>query len=40
MAKHNSNAAIVASFLRNHPAVSKVLYPGFSDFENHDIMVK
>ncbi|KAA6386930.1 MAG: Methionine gamma-lyase [Streblomastix strix] len=40
MARHNSNAQMVASFLRNHPAIEKVLYPGFADFENHHVMAK
>jgi O-acetylhomoserine (thiol)-lyase len=30
---HCENAATVASFLKNHPKVAKVIYPGFQDGE-------
>jgi cystathionine gamma-lyase len=28
---------VIANFLRNHPAVGKVYWPGFSDHPNHNI---
>jgi cystathionine gamma-lyase/cystathionine beta-lyase/cystathionine gamma-lyase/homocysteine desulfhydrase len=31
MEKHDENGRIVADFLRSHPKVKQVLYPGFSD---------
>lgn len=31
------NAAKIADFLKGHNKVSKVYYPGFEDFKNHDI---
>lgn len=34
------NAEKIASFLKDHPAVSKVYYPGFKDHPNHDIAAK
>ncbi|MEY3051090.1 MAG: hypothetical protein RLY31_875 [Bacteroidota bacterium] len=30
------NAAVIATFLRNHPKVSKVFYPGFEDHPGHE----
>lgn len=35
MAKHSENALTVAKFLRSHPAVEWVLYPGFDDHRTH-----
>jgi cystathionine beta-lyase/cystathionine gamma-synthase len=37
MERHCSNAAQVASFLQEHPAVAKVHYPGLPDHPQHDI---
>jgi methionine-gamma-lyase len=38
--KQSENAMKVAEFLRNHPAVSKVNYPGFADHPQHELMKK
>ena len=40
MERHCASAAKVAEFLRGHPAVAKVYYPGLSDFEGRDIAQK
>ena len=40
MEKHNSNAMQIASFLQNHPKISKVYYPGLENSKNHDIAKK
>ncbi|REJ80882.1 MAG: cystathionine gamma-synthase [Bacteroidetes bacterium] len=37
MERHCSNGKAVAEFLRNHPKVDKVYWPGFSDHPNHAI---
>ena len=37
MDRHNENAKYIAEFLKNHPAVDKVYYPGFSDHEGYEI---
>lgn len=37
MERHCANAGELARFLRLHPAVEKVYYPGFEDFPGHDI---
>lgn len=37
MDRHCSNAAQVAYFLRDHPKVDKVYWPGFEDHPNHDV---
>ncbi|MBS0026146.1 cystathionine gamma-synthase [Chitinophaga sp. 22321] len=37
MQRHCENGVVVANFLRNHPKVDKVYWPGFSDHPNHDI---
>ena len=31
------NAEKIASFLKNHPKISRVLYPGFADHPNHEV---
>lgn len=31
------NAAVIADWLKKHPAVSKVFYPGFADHPNHEV---
>jgi cystathionine beta-lyase/cystathionine gamma-synthase len=36
MDRHGENAARVASFLRDHPAVERVLYPGLPDHPGHE----
>jgi methionine-gamma-lyase len=40
MERHCRNAAKVAEYLKGHQAVAKVYYPGFEDFENHEIAKK
>jgi methionine-gamma-lyase len=35
-----ASAARIAEFLRGHPAVSHVMYPGFSDFPQADLAAK
>ncbi|HVI48867.1 MAG TPA: cystathionine gamma-synthase [Chitinophaga sp.] len=37
MQRHCENGEVVANFLRNHPKVDKVYWPGFTDHLNHDI---
>ena len=37
MERHCSNGKRIAEFLRNHPKVSKVYWPGFEDHPNHAI---
>ncbi len=34
------NAAAIANFLNQHPAIGKVYYPGFEDHPNHEIAKK
>lgn len=40
MERHCSNGKTIAEFLRNHPKVGKVYWPGFADHPNHDIAKK
>lgn len=40
MDRHCQNAREVATFLRNHPAVKEVYYPGFEDFPQADLVKK
>ncbi|HZY78561.1 MAG TPA: cystathionine gamma-synthase [Cyclobacteriaceae bacterium] len=40
MERHCTNGRAVAEFLRNHPKVGKVYWPGFSDHPNHNIARK
>lgn len=40
MERHCSNGKKIAEFLRNHPKVNKVYWPGFGDHPNHDIAKK
>jgi len=40
MEKHCSNAEKLVEFLRQHPAVEKVYYPGLEDFPGHEIAKK
>ena len=37
MKAHCENGKAVAHFLRNHPKVDKVYWPGFEDHPNHEI---
>jgi cystathionine gamma-lyase len=37
MERHCSNGKRIAEFLRQHPKVGKVYWPGFSDHPNHEI---
>lgn len=40
MERHCANAKKLAEFFHGHPAVSKVYYPGLSDFKGHEIAEK
>ena len=40
MAKHSENALKLATFLANHPKVSKVTYPGLENDENYQLAKK
>ncbi|HEU5145260.1 MAG TPA: PLP-dependent transferase, partial [Chryseosolibacter sp.] len=40
MERHCINGRKIAEFLRSHPKVGKVYWPGFSDHPNHDIAKK
>jgi cystathionine gamma-lyase/cystathionine beta-lyase len=40
MERHCENGEAVARFLRNHPAIEKVYWPGFPDHPNHEIAKK
>jgi cystathionine gamma-synthase len=40
MERHSQNARGVATFLRDHPAVRQVYYPGLSDHPGHDIAAR
>ncbi|MCE7995272.1 MAG: PLP-dependent transferase [Roseivirga sp.] len=37
MERHCQNGRMVAQYLRNHPKIGKVYWPGFEDHPNHDI---
>lgn len=37
MREHEKNAKKVAEFLKNHPKVREVYYPGLEDFEGHEL---
>lgn len=37
MERHSSNAARIAEYLRSHPAVESVLYPGLPDHPGHEV---
>lgn len=37
MKQHQESAAGVANFLKDHPAISHVYYPGFSDHPQHEL---
>lgn len=38
--RHNENAQVVADYLKNHPAVEWVNFPGLSDHPSHDLAHK
>lgn len=40
MEKHCDNARQVAEFLKEHPAIKTVYYPGFADFEGYEVAKK
>ncbi len=40
MERHCFNGRKIAEFLRNHPKVGKVYWPGFPDHPNHDVAKK
>lgn len=40
MEKHCSNAAVVADFLKDHPKVSWVRFPGFKEDSQHELAMK
>jgi cystathionine gamma-lyase len=40
MERHCANGKVIASFLKEHPKVAKVYWPGFEDHPNHDIAKK
>jgi cystathionine beta-lyase/cystathionine gamma-synthase len=40
MQRHCENGKVIAHFLRQHPKVSKVYWPGFEDHKNHEIARK
>ncbi|MFT6167189.1 MAG: cystathionine beta-lyase [Vicingaceae bacterium] len=40
MQRHSENGKVIAHFLKNHPKVDKVYWPGFEDHPNHHIAKK
>lgn len=40
MERHAQNGKTIAAYLKNHPKVAKVYWPGFEDHPNHDIAKK
>ena len=40
MDKHCKNALKLAEFLKGHPAIKTVYYPGFTDFKGHETALK
>ena len=40
MARHSENAAQVAAFLADHPAVTAVAYPGLAEHPGHDLAAR
>ncbi|MCX6291037.1 MAG: cystathionine gamma-synthase [Bacteroidetes bacterium] len=40
MERHCSNGKAIANFLKQHPKVDKVYWPGFPDHPNHDVAKK
>ena len=37
MQRHSENGKAIAQYLRNHPKIEKVYWPGFEDHPNHDV---
>ncbi|PZX55574.1 cystathionine beta-lyase [Algoriphagus chordae] len=40
MERHSQNGKTIAGYLKNHPKVDKVYWPGFEDHPNHEIATK
>ncbi|TDQ33077.1 cystathionine beta-lyase [Zeaxanthinibacter enoshimensis] len=40
MQRHCENGRIVAEYLKAHPAIEKVYWPGFEDHPNHDVAAR
>jgi cystathionine beta-lyase len=40
MERHSQNGKTIAFYLKNHPKVDKIYWPGFEDHPNHDIAMK
>ncbi|POY36255.1 cystathionine gamma-synthase [Solitalea longa] len=40
MQRHSENGKAIAHYLRNHPKVDKIYWPGFEDHANHEIAKK
>jgi len=40
MQRHSENGRAIAEFLRSHPEVDKVYWPGFEDHPNHEVAKK
>jgi cystathionine gamma-lyase len=40
MKAHCENGEVIAQFLKNHPKIEKVYWPGFTDHPNHEIAKK
>jgi len=40
MERHCKNGRVIAKFLREHPLVGQVYWPGFEDHPNHDVAVR
>jgi cystathionine beta-lyase len=40
MQRHSENGAAVANWLKTHPKVGNVYWPGFEDHPNHDVAAK
>ena len=40
MQRHCENGKIIANFLKNHPKVGDVYWPGFESHPNHEIAKK
>lgn len=40
MQRHCENGRVIAEFLKQHPKVDKVYWPGFTNHRNHDVAVR
>lgn len=40
MERHSQNGKTIAAYLKNHPKVDKIYWPGFEDHPNHEIAKK